>query len=94
MSDPWNRALRFAALPGARKVTFEKHHIIAPDGQPVTQYRLQSFAAAGQRLGDDRDYDMLKAVMAPLERLASQADHEEFMIELDVERDLIFIREE
>lgn len=33
-------------------------------------YRLTSFDSAGGRIGDSRDYDLLKAVMTPLERLA------------------------
>ena len=83
MSAAWTKALGFAALPGAALVRFEKRHVTEQDGALRTQFSLQSFSETGQTLGDDRDYDLLKAVIGPLEKLAPNTDHEDFMIELD-----------
>lgn len=83
MNDAWIKALSFAALPGASKVRFERRTMIE-EGTPTTRYRLQSKTESGEIIGDDRDYDLLKAVMMPLEHLAEQQDHRELIIELDL----------
>jgi len=64
----WIKALTFAALPGAARVEFERARSM--DGQtPVVGYTLRSVNESGETIGDDRDYDLLKAAIAPLERL-------------------------
>ena len=65
--DVWKTALKRAALPGAARVVFEK--CMDPQENAVS-YSLKSYTVAGQAIGDDRDYDLLKAVITPLERLS------------------------
>jgi len=83
MSERWIRALRFAAMPEAAKVKFERRseNAASPNAR---QYRLRSFLSSGEVIGDDRDYDVLKAVMRPLEALADAEDHEDLRFELDL----------
>ena len=88
MSDAWREALRFAALPGAAKVRLERQSFI-DDGTPTINYRLTSFTATGETLGDDRDYDLLKAAMRPLEKLAENYDHQKLNVELDLTNGLL-----
>ncbi|MEP1144732.1 MAG: hypothetical protein ABJH52_13505 [Henriciella sp.] len=83
MSEIWINALRFAALPGAAKVRFERQSVIE-DGTSTTRYALRSEAESGRVIGDDRDYDLLKSVMGPLEKLAEQQDHRDLIVELDL----------
>lgn len=83
MSDAWIKALRFAALPGAARVTYECQSTLE-EGTPTTRHILRSFDADGQTMGDDRDYDLLKAVMMPLERLAEAEDHANLKLELSL----------
>ena len=45
-------------------MTFERQ--ITDDGMA---FKLASFDAAGAVIGDDRDYDLLKAAITPLENL-------------------------
>ncbi|MFN3213460.1 MAG: hypothetical protein ACE37M_10170 [Henriciella sp.] len=84
MSDAWRDALTFAALPGAARVRLERRSYVE-DGTPTIDYRLTSFSADGETLGDDRDYDLLKAAMRPLEILAENHDHKDLRIELDLQ---------
>ena len=88
MSEAWIKALRFAALPGAETVTFERT-IVSEDGTPTTRYALRSFSQTGQTIGDDRDYDLLKAAMQPLERLAESEPHANLKLELVVKSGLL-----
>lgn len=83
MSEAWIKALQFAALPGAAKIVFERQSKIE-DGTPTVHYRLQSMDGAGKTIGDDRDYDLLKAVMSPLEKLAEARSEGDFHLELDL----------
>ncbi|MEM6555962.1 MAG: hypothetical protein AAF642_08815 [Pseudomonadota bacterium] len=83
MSAAWIKALRFAALPGAVKVTFACQRVIE-DGTPTTRYGLASVSGTGDVIGDDRDYDLLKAAMSPLETLADAYDHTDLNLELDL----------
>lgn len=83
MSEAWIRALRFAALPGAETVIFERQATIE-DNTPTTRFVLRSLDATGQVIGDDRDYDLLKAAMTPLERLADAEDQADFRLELEL----------
>ena len=83
MSEAWRKALRFAALPGAVRVRFAKQRLIE-DGTPTVRYFLRSETQAGEPIGDDRDYDLLKAAMTPLEQLAEHSDHEQLTVELDL----------
>ena len=76
----WIERLRFAALPGAVRVRFACE-ADARDGS--VSYTLKSFDATGHPIGDDRDYDLLKAAMSPLERLSEQMARP-FAIELDL----------
>lgn len=84
MSEDWAKALRFAALPGAVRVIYERHETREED-TPTTRHRLTSFSASGEVIGDDRDYDLLKAAMTPLENLAAAHDHNDLRVELDLE---------
>lgn len=88
MTENWKKALRFAALPGAAKVRFERKHSIE-NGTPSVQYRLTSVSQDGKTIGDDRDYDLLKAAISPLERLADAEDHEDLSVQLDLENGVI-----
>ena len=64
-NEKWKAALKRAALPGTVKVkfTFSKP---APNEM---SYRLSCYDDKGSAIGDDRDYDILKAVITPLENL-------------------------
>ena len=88
MSEAWIKALRFAALPGAEIVTFERT-ILSEDGTPTTRYALRSIAPNGQPIGDDRDYDLLKAAIQPLERLADSEPHTNLKLELAVKTGIL-----
>jgi len=88
MSEAWIKALRFAALPGAEIVTFERAQVFE-DGTPTTRYTLRSVSGRGDTIGDDRDYDLLKAVMHPLERLADSEPHADLKLELVVKTGLL-----
>ena len=88
MSEAWEEALRFAALPGAAKVRLERQSF-NDNGIPTINYRLTSFTATGETLGDDRDYDLLKAAMSPLEKLAELHDHEDLSVKMDLETGLL-----
>ncbi|MEM9573229.1 MAG: hypothetical protein AAF996_17310 [Pseudomonadota bacterium] len=79
----WRSALRRAALPNAEKVVFFREQKVE-DNVPTTAFRLTSFDAAGVVIGDDRDYDLLKAVMTPLENLAASVDAEPLRVELNL----------
>lgn len=83
MSGAWKKALEFAALPGAARVRFGRQNLIE-GGTPTVRYTLRSETESGKVIGDDRDYDLLKAAMSPLEKLAEQYDHEQLMVELDL----------
>lgn len=61
----WVRALARAALDGACRVEFT---FTRPAPNEVS-YRLSCFDETGAKMGDSRDYDLLKAVMTPLESL-------------------------
>jgi|GEM_PF-2159045 len=84
MSEAWIKALTRAALPGAVQVRFERR-VLYEDGTPTTRYRLESLNAAGATIGDDRDYDLLKAVMMPLEALSEAGDHTDLTLVLNLE---------
>lgn len=83
MTEAWIQALRFAALPGAAKVTFERREG-REDGILTIRYYLRSVSTDGQVIGDDRDYDLLKAAMSPLEKLAEADQHKNLKLELDL----------
>lgn len=83
MSAAWIDALSFAALPGAAFVRFERRERIE-DGTPTTNYMLQSRTESGTVIGDDRDYDLLKAAMRPLETLSENEGHTDLILELDL----------
>ena len=84
MTEAWREALRFAALPGAARVRFRRQKLIE-DGTPTVRYSLRSETQTGELIGDDRDYDLLKAAMTPLENLAERYDHDELMVDLNLE---------
>ena len=88
MSEAWIKALSFAALPGAVSVRFERSELVE-DGVPTTRYRLQSKSASGDVIGDERDYDLLKAAMSPLEVLSEANDHKDLIVELDLENKVL-----
>ncbi|MEM9571000.1 MAG: hypothetical protein AAF996_06015 [Pseudomonadota bacterium] len=84
MNADWVAALRFAALPGASSVLFERH-FTTEDGTPTTKHRLTSFSISGAAIGDDRDYDLLKAAITPLEILAASEQTDDLRVQLDLE---------
>ncbi len=86
MTEAWREALRFAALPGAARVLFHRKNLVE-DGIPTVRYSLRCETQDGQVIGDDRDYDLLKAALTPLENLAEHYDHNELMVDLDLETD-------
>ena len=61
----WREKLDRAALPGATQVRFTWTR--TSDGQ---SFALASLDDDANVIGDDRDYDLLKAVISPLEALA------------------------
>ena len=83
MSDAWIEALTFAALPGAAFVRFELRERVE-DSTPTINYMLQSRTESGTIIGDDRDYDLLKAAMRPLENLSEAEGHTDLILELDL----------
>ena len=89
MSEAWIKALSFAALPGAAKVRLERSPSVE-DGTPTISYTLRSETETGETLGDDRDYALLKAVMRPLEQLSETEDHNDFILELDLNTSVLY----
>ena len=83
MSEDWIKALTFAALPGAARVRFTARKLIE-DGTPTLNYHLQSETLTGDVIGDDRDYDLLKAATGPLEKLYEASGHTDLILELDL----------
>ena len=83
MSEAWIKAMSFAALPGAARMRFERTELIE-DGVPTVRYSLRSETESGAVIGDDRDYDLLKAAMTPLEALSEAAGHKDLIVELDL----------
>lgn len=88
MTDAWREALRFAALPGAARVRFQRQNLFE-DGTPTVRYSLRSETYSCEVIGDDRDYDLLKAAMTPLEKLAEGYAHDELIVELELETDAL-----
>ncbi len=84
-SEAWIKALTFAALPGAATVTFSRANRI-DDGTPTTAYALRSSREDGSVIGDERDYDLLKAALSPLEKLSDQEPDGDFEIELNIKK--------
>ena len=68
MVEDWKRRLRRAGLPGAAKVELTWRFAARE-----TAFELRSLDVSGGVIGDDRDYDLLKAVMSPLENLAEMS---------------------
>ncbi|MEO1027645.1 MAG: hypothetical protein AAFX02_01185 [Pseudomonadota bacterium] len=83
MDDAWIKALTFAALPRAKTVEFSRS-VGMYSGLTDIRYRLTSLDGEGNTIGDDRDYDLLKAAMGPLERLAENVVSEDFQISLNL----------
>ena len=88
MSEAWVKALRFAALPGAVKVRFERSETVE-DGTPTVNFKLQSMSESGAPIGDDRDYDLLKAAISPLETLSELHGHAHLIVELDLKNNAL-----
>ena len=80
--EEWEPALRRAALEGAARIRFGRTS--GEDGHSVS-YSMNSYDAEGGVIGDDREYELLKAVFDPLERL-SEGIEGDFMLELDLAR--------
>lgn len=78
--DNWSGALERAALPGAARIVFGRS--TNADDQSVS-YSMNSYDADGEVIGDDRDYDLLKAIFTPLEKLSNEMDGD-FMLEMDL----------
>ncbi len=80
--DKWIAALRRAAHPAA--VTVELNWAFEPG---ESRYTLKSRGDAGQPLAEERDYDLLKAVMTPLENLAEASGASHGGVRLTLESD-------
>ena len=83
--DAWSEKLRRAALPGAARIVFGR--TTKAEDRSVS-YSMNSYDAAGDVIGDDRDYDMLKVVFSPLETL-SEAMEGDFLLEMDLESGVV-----
>lgn len=81
--ESWIEALTFAALPGAVSVELTRD-VFVDNGTPTVSYRLRSLDAQGVAIGDERDYDLLKAAMGPLERLSEACEQDNFSVSLDL----------
>lgn len=82
MSDlaAWAEPLRRAALEGAARIRFGR----TTDAEDRSvAFSMNSYDPDGGVIGDDRDYDVLKAVFTPLERL-SEGVEGDFMLEMDL----------
>ncbi len=79
--EDWSEPLRRAALPGAARIAFGR--TTSSDDRSVS-FSMNSYDADGDVIGDDRDYDLLKAVFSPLERL-SETMTGDFMLEMDLQ---------
>lgn len=66
----WLMALTRAALPGTERVCLS-YSKPAPN---ETRYILTCFDEMGRKIGDARDYDLLKSIMSPLEKLCDCED--------------------
>lgn len=77
----WKKALMRAALKQAVSVKFSKT-VTSKDNS--ISYELASYDASDKPIGDDRDYDLLKAVMTPLENLADTVQDDRFSMSLDL----------
>lgn len=60
---------------------------------PTTAHRLTSVSANGTVIGDDRDYDLLKAVMMPLEALSERETADPFNVSLNLQTGALSIDE-
>jgi|GEM_PF-3136598 len=67
LDEKWREKLTRAALNGAVAVVFEWQR--TGEG---TAFALKSRDSMNQPIGDDGDYDIVKARMSPLEALAEQ----------------------
>jgi hypothetical protein len=81
--DIWIAPLKFAALPGAAMVSFSRT-FTTEDGTATTNYHLESRRSDGTKIGDDRDYDLLKAAIGPLEKLAETHFEGDVRVVLDI----------
>ncbi|MEM6410610.1 MAG: hypothetical protein AAF683_03645 [Pseudomonadota bacterium] len=80
----WRDALARASMPGAVSVIYTRNMGIE-DGVLTTSHTLKSFAEDGAVIGDERDYDLLKAVMMPLERLSEGDGSDPLVVTLNVQ---------
>lgn len=76
----WLKALTRAALPGTVRV------VVTYTSTPPDQiaYALTCFDAADAKIGDTRDYDMLKSIMSPIEKLCT-CEVAPLTVELNIE---------
>lgn len=77
----WSEALERAALPDASRIVFGRTTDAADQS---VSYSMNSYDEEGRVIGDDRDYDLLKAVFTPLERLSEEMDGD-FMLAMDLD---------
>lgn len=82
-SAEWQKRLRFAALPGAVRVEFVWN--ATAEG---SSFALRSYDEAGKAIGDDSDYDILKARLSPLQGLAEREGFAEAFAERSVSLDV------
>lgn len=78
--EDWAGPLERAALPDASRIVFGRSTNAADQS---VSYSMNSYDAEGRVIGDDRDYDLLKAVFTPLESLSDQIAGD-FMLEMDL----------
>lgn len=64
----WVKALSRAALKGACRIEFS----YTQPAKTEVSYHLSCLDEKGEKMGDARDYDILKAVIVPLEKLCER----------------------
>ncbi len=80
--ERWKAALQRAALEGACSVEFSKSTDAASNS---VSYSLVSYDHKLNRMPDARDYDLLKAVMVPLEKLSEDRSENAFTVTLNLD---------
>lgn len=80
----WLKALTRAALPGTQRVVLS--YVIPEPGRTV--FSLTCLRANGDNIPDPRDYDILKSVMSPLEKLCT-CEEAPLTVELNLEENTL-----
>ena len=81
--ERWRAALARAALPGSCRVEYRRA-VGFEDGLQTTNHKLTCLDKHGVVIGDGRDYDLLKAVMTPLESLSDGETENPLLVVLNL----------